>query len=45
MRQVVLDLNGKLIADEIVGHRFTFKAGRIAQMEVCEFPEAIRTAK
>jgi hypothetical protein len=36
VRQIVRDLNGTLLADEPVEHRFTFAQGRIAKMEVGE---------
>ncbi|MBE9066695.1 nuclear transport factor 2 family protein [Leptolyngbya cf. ectocarpi LEGE 11479] len=35
VHQVVRDLTGAVLADEHVGHRFTFKDGLIKAMEVC----------
>jgi ketosteroid isomerase-like protein len=35
VHQVVHDLTGTVLADEHVGHRFTFKDGLIQSMEVC----------
>ncbi|MBD2075632.1 nuclear transport factor 2 family protein [Phormidium sp. FACHB-592] len=35
VHQVVRDLAGIVLADEHVGHRFTFKDGLIQSMEVC----------
>ena len=35
VHQVVRDLDGAVLADEHVGHRFTFKDGRIQGMEIC----------
>lgn len=35
VHQVVRDLAGAVLADEHVGHRFTFKDGLIKAMEVC----------
>lgn len=35
VHQVVRDLAGAVLADEHVGHRFTFKNGLIKAMEVC----------
>jgi hypothetical protein len=35
VHQVVRDLAGVVLADEYVGHRFTFKDGLIQSMEVC----------
>lgn len=35
VHQVVRDLAGTVLADEHVGHRFTFKDGLIQSMEVC----------
>lgn len=40
VRQVVRDLAGAILADERVGHRFTFKSGLIQRMEVCSLPPA-----
>ena len=36
--QVVRDLAGGVLADERVGHRFTFELGLIQRMEVCPLP-------
>ncbi len=35
VHQVVRDLAGAVLADEHVGHRFTFEQGLIQSMEVC----------
>jgi hypothetical protein len=35
VHQVVRDLAGAVLADEQVGHRFTFKDGLIQAMEIC----------
>lgn len=35
VHQVVRDLTGAMLADEYVGHRFTFENGLIQAMEVC----------
>ena len=35
VHQIVRDLSGTVLADEQVGHRFTFKDGLIQAMEVC----------
>jgi hypothetical protein len=35
VHQVVRDLAGAVLADEQVGHRFTFKDGLIQGMEIC----------
>jgi nuclear transport factor 2 (NTF2) superfamily protein len=35
VHQVVRDLNGVVLADEEVGHRFTISGGLIEAMEVC----------
>lgn len=35
VHQVVRDLSGNVLADEHVGHRFTFQDGLIQRMEVC----------
>lgn len=42
VHQVVRDLTGAVLADETVGHRFTFLNGLIDRMEVCDFPESIQ---
>jgi hypothetical protein len=38
VHQVVRDLAGAVLADEHVGHRFTFEHGLIKAMEVCPLP-------
>jgi ketosteroid isomerase-like protein len=38
VHQVVRDLTGSVLADERVGHRFTFERDLIQGMEVCPFP-------
>jgi hypothetical protein len=38
VHQVVRDLAGAVLADEHVGHRFTFEHGLIKGMEVCPLP-------
>lgn len=38
VHQVVRDLAGTILADECVGHRFTFEHGLIQSMEVCSLP-------
>jgi hypothetical protein len=38
VHQVVRDLAGAVLADERVGHRFTFEHGLIKAMEVCPLP-------
>ncbi|MEM7773107.1 MAG: nuclear transport factor 2 family protein [Cyanobacteria bacterium P01_A01_bin.37] len=38
VHQVVRDLAGAVLADEHVGHRFTFKDGLIQSMEICPPP-------
>jgi ketosteroid isomerase-like protein len=38
VHQVVRDLAGAVLADEQVGHRFTFENGLIQAMEVCQLP-------
>ncbi len=38
VHQVVKDLSGSLLADGIVGHRFTFTSRSISRMDVCDFP-------
>jgi hypothetical protein len=40
VHQVVRDLAGTLLADEQVGHRFTFEHGLIKAMEVCPLPSS-----
>ena len=36
VHQIVRDLTGTVLADEHVGHRFTFEHGLIRSMEVCD---------
>ena len=38
VHQVVRDLNGNVLAEENVGHRFTFKDGLIKGMDLCDAP-------
>jgi hypothetical protein len=40
VHQVVRDLAGAVLADEHVGHRFTFEHGLIEAMEVCPLPSS-----
>lgn len=40
VHQVVCDLAGTVLADEYVGHRFTFKDGLIQAMEICSLPSS-----
>ena len=40
VHQVVRDLAGEVLADEHVGHRFTFEQGLIQAMEVCPPPSS-----
>lgn len=40
VHQVVRDLAGSVLADERVGHRFTFERGLISRMEVCALPSS-----
>jgi len=40
VHQVVRDLNGAVLADSHVGHRFTLTNGLIQAMEVCPLPSA-----
>lgn len=42
VRQLVLDLNGTVLADELVGHRFTLAGGLIKAMEVDSLPSALQ---
>ena len=44
VHQVVRDLTGAVLADEHVGHRFTFDRGLIQGMEVCPLPSSDRGA-
>lgn len=37
VHQVVRDLSGEVLADDVVGHVFTFEDGLIDKMEVCDF--------
>ncbi len=38
VHQIVRDLDGSVVADEHVGHRFTLDRGLIQIMEVCSLP-------
>ena len=38
VHQIVRDLNGVILGDEHVGHRFTIENGLIQSMEVCSLP-------
>lgn len=40
VHQIVRDLAGAVLADEHVGHRFTFKDGLIQAMEICPLPSS-----
>ncbi|MBN3957589.1 nuclear transport factor 2 family protein [Nostoc sp. NMS8] len=40
VHQVVRDLAGAVLADQHVGHRFTFEHGLIQAMEVCPLPSS-----
>ncbi|MEP0914680.1 nuclear transport factor 2 family protein [Leptolyngbya sp. GB1-A1] len=40
VHQVVRDLDGTVLADEHVGHRFTIEHGLIQGMEVCPLPSS-----
>jgi hypothetical protein len=40
VHQVVRDLNGAILSDEHVGHRFTIKDGLIQAMEICPLPSS-----
>ncbi|MEH2387363.1 MAG: nuclear transport factor 2 family protein [Nostoc sp.] len=40
VHQVVRDLDGAVLADEHVGHRFTLEHGLIQAMEVCPLPSS-----
>lgn len=40
VHQVVRDLAGAVLADEHVGHRFTFEQGLIQAMEICSLPSS-----
>lgn len=44
VHQVVRDLAGSVLADEHVGHRFTFEHGLIQAMEVCPLPSSTSKA-
>jgi hypothetical protein len=44
VHQVVRDLNGAVLADSHVGHRFTLTKGLIQAMEVCPPPSATPNA-
>lgn len=39
VHQLVRGLDGSILGDERVGHRFTLKARLIQGMEICELPE------
>ena len=39
VHQVVRDMAGAIVADGLVGHRFTIQAGLIQRMEVCPLAE------
>jgi hypothetical protein len=41
VHQVVRELAGGVLADEHVGHRFTFEHSLIQAMEVCPLPSSI----
>ena len=41
VHQVVRDLNGAVLADEHVGHRFTVARGLIEKMKVCPLQSAL----
>lgn len=43
VHQVVHDLTGTMLADELVGHRFTIRNGLIAAMELSLLPSAETT--
>jgi hypothetical protein len=44
VHQVVRSLDGAMLADEHVGHRFTLDNGRIRAMEVCPPPSSVAEA-
>lgn len=44
VRQVVRDLMGAVLADELVGHRFTISGGLIQEMEVLPSPPSSQRA-
>ena len=44
VHQVVRDLNGAVLADEYVGHRFTLDQGSLQKMEVCPVPAPVHGA-
>lgn len=44
VHQVVRGMTGTVIADEHIGHRFTFNRGLIQNMEVCPLPQPSRGA-
>ncbi|MHC5776049.1 nuclear transport factor 2 family protein [Nostoc sp.] len=44
VHQVVRDLDGAVLADEHVGHRFTLEHGLIQAMEVCPLPSSTTNA-
>lgn len=41
VHQVVRDSSGTVLADEHVGHRFTFEHGLIQGMEICSLPSSV----
>ena len=41
VHQVVHDLTGAVLADDLVGHRFRFADGLISKMEVCELTQSV----
>ena len=43
VHQVVRNLAGAVVADEHVGHRFTFENGLIQKMEICSPPLSSRS--
>jgi hypothetical protein len=44
VHQVVLDLSGTVLADNVVAHRFTVTNGLIKAMEVAPLPTALQTS-
>ena len=44
VHQMVRDLNGSVVADEHVGHRFTLVQGLIKKKEVCPLPSFVDSA-
>ncbi len=45
VHQVVRDMTGVVLEDNIVGHLFTFACGLIMRMEVCEIAQPINGDK